>query len=86
MIAAVVYVLSALTCLGCAFMLLRGAKKGGPRLVFWSGICFAVLACENLLLLIDKVIFPDIDLAILRHGVGLLGPAMLLLALISEAE
>jgi hypothetical protein len=86
MIAAVVYVLCALTSLACAIMLLRSARRGGPRLVLWSGICFAALTLENVLLLLDNIVFPEVNLAIARNAVGLVGPALLLFALISEAE
>lgn len=84
--ASVAYVLCAFTSLACAFLLLRGHRRARSGLLFWSGLCFALLAFENLFLVLDFVIFPGTDLAVLRNAIGLLGPAILLFALISEAE
>jgi hypothetical protein len=67
-----VYVLCALTSLGCAGLLLRGYRVSRTRLLFWSSVCFAGLALNNLLLLVDLALLPtSVDLAGLRGFVGL---------------
>jgi Family of unknown function (DUF5985) len=67
-----VYILCALTTLGCAVLLFRGYRQTRTRLLFWSSICFAGLALNNVLLLIDLVLLPtEIDLAIPRGVMAL---------------
>jgi hypothetical protein len=61
-----VYALCALTSLGCAALLFRGYRRTRTRLLFWSSICFVGLAANNLLLLIDLVVLPQIDLSLVR--------------------
>ncbi len=84
--AAIVYILCALTNLTCAVLLLRGYAKSQVRLLFWSGLCFVGLALNNALLFVDKVIYPDTDLLLLRSAPALLGLMLLLYGLIWEAE
>jgi hypothetical protein len=66
-----VYILCTLTSLGCAALLFRGYRRSRTALLFWSSVCFAGLALNNALLLVDLVLLPDVDLAILRGTVGL---------------
>jgi hypothetical protein len=84
--ASLVYILCALTSLMCSIALLRGYRGSRGRLLLWSGSCFALLFIENVLLFLDVVVFPNVNLAPLRNAVGLLGPSVLLFGLISEAE
>jgi hypothetical protein len=82
----VVYLLSAATCLLCSVMLFRGYARTGVRLLFWSGLCFAGLMLDNLMLYIDVIVVPDISLIIWRKMPGLIAIALLLFGLIWEAE
>lgn len=66
-----VYVLGTLTSLGCAALLLRGYRRSRTALLFWSSVCFAGLALNNALLVIDLVILPSVDLAAARGVVAL---------------
>jgi uncharacterized membrane protein len=84
--AAVIYFLCAATALICTVLLLRAYRQGGYRLLFWSGLCFAGLTANNLLLVIDKLVVPDIDLSTLRAAVALLAMAVLLYGLIWRTE
>jgi Family of unknown function (DUF5985) len=45
--AATIYGLCALTALLCTFMLLQAYRRGGYRLLLWSGLCFAGLTVNN---------------------------------------
>ena len=87
-----VYVLCALTSLACAALLLRGYRRSRARLLLWSGLCFALLFLNNVLLFVDKVLLPDRDAAlgvpftIWRSAVALAGIALLLVGLIWDAE
>lgn len=83
----VIYGLCALTALACTILLLRSYLANGFRLLFWSGLCFAVLTLNNILLLLDKVVFSsEIDLLGLRLASGLLAVGLLLYGLIWEEK
>lgn len=79
-----VYALCALTAFACALLLLRASRQSVSRMLFWSGICFALLTVSNLLLIVDAYVFPDIRLWSLRHGISLLAVSVLLYGLIFE--
>ena len=76
--ATIVYVLCALTSTACAFLLLRGYARSRMRLLLWSGLCFAGLALNNILLVVDKRVVPDMDLSVWRTLPALAGVALLL--------
>ena len=59
--AAIVYILCALTSLACAFMLWRGFAQSRARFLMWSSLCFAGLAINNILLFVDKVVLPEMS-------------------------
>jgi hypothetical protein len=69
----------------CAILLFRAHRHSQLRLLFWSGICFATLALNNLLLFVDLIIIPDVDLALLRNLTALVGVGSLLLSLIWDS-
>ena len=82
-----IYALCALTSMLCAGLLLRGYRRNGYRLLLWSGLCFAGMTVNNLLLILDRVFFPDsIDLLTLRLVAALLALLPLLYGLIWEEE
>lgn len=81
-----IYVLCTLTSLACAVLLLRRYRSSGHRLVFWSGLCFVGMTVTNLLLVFDKLVFPELNLLPLRQISGLLAVMMLLYGLIYEKE
>lgn len=82
--ATVVYILCALASLLAALLVLRSFLATRQRLLFWTGVCFAGLAANNLILVVDKVLAPDVDLALWRSVPALLGVATLLYGLIWE--
>ncbi len=84
MIAEPVYVLCMLTSLFCAVLLLRSYRAQHSRLLLWSTLCFVGLAISNALLVLDLVVFTDIDLRPLRASVGLLSGLALVVGLIWE--
>lgn len=84
--AALIYGLCALTALLCAWLLLQSWRRNGYRLLLWSGLCFVGLTLNNLLLVADKLLFPDIDLSIWRTSVALVAMIVLLYGLIWDAE
>lgn len=80
-----IYSLCAITALVCTFLLLRAYARGRYRLLLWSGICFAGLTLNNILLVIDKTQM-TVDLSILRTSVALAAMAILLYGLIWDVE
>jgi hypothetical protein len=81
-----IYILCTLTSLACAWALFASYRRTRHRLLFWSGSCFAVMTISNLLLLLDKVVFVDVDLLPLRLATALIALALLLYGLIYEKE
>ena len=81
-----IYSLCTLTSLACAWLLLRSYRRTGHRLLFWSGLCFAGMTLNNLLLLLDKLVFPDADLLTVRLAAALVALLLLLYGLIYEKE
>jgi hypothetical protein len=84
--ATLVYALCALTSVACAVLLLRGYASSRARLLLWSGLCFAGLALNNVLLLIDKRVVPTVDLSLWRSVPALAGVALLLYGLVWETR
>jgi hypothetical protein len=84
--ATLVYALCALTSLACAVLLLRGYSASRARLLLWSGLCFAGLALNNILLLIDKRVVPSMDLSLWRTLPAVAGVALLLYGLVWETR
>jgi len=84
--AEVVYLLCAGTSIACAILLYRGFRQTRTRLLFWSSLCFAGLALNNVLLFVDLVIVPATDLSTLRGLVALAAIMILLLGLIWERQ
>jgi hypothetical protein len=80
------FLFAALTSFGCMVLLLRGYARTGVRLLLWSGLCFIFLTTNNMLLFVDAVVWPEVDLRIYRLGAALAGVACLLYAFIWEAE
>ena len=84
--ATLVYALCALTSLACAVLLLRGYRASRVRLLMWSGLCFAGLAANNFILLVDTRVVPTIDLSLWRSLPALIGVAVLLYGLVWETR
>lgn len=82
--AEVVYVLCALTSILCAVLLVRSWQRSRARILLWSSLCFVGLAANNLLLLIDLVLVPDVDLSAIRSAAAVGALSVLVIGLIWE--
>ena len=82
----VVYLLCALTSLTCVVLLWRGWKRSGARLLFWSALCFVGLFLNNVLLILDTRVLPQVDLALVRMIPALLGALALVYGLVWDTE
>lgn len=81
-----VFLLCALTSLACAVLLLRAYGRRRSRLLLWSGLCFVGLALNNGLLVVDRLILPQVDLSVWRQVPATAGIALLLYGLVWDAE
>ena len=79
-----VYFLCALASVMCAAMLYRGYRTHGTMLLFWSSLCFAGLALNNILTFVDLVIISSIDLSVWRSGIAIISMAVLIYGLLWE--
>jgi hypothetical protein len=84
MMAQIVYVLCGLTSVLCAGLLYRQFRSNRTPLLFWSTGGFACLAATNVLLFMDLVVFPQVDLSLARNLVTLAGLLMLIRGLIRQ--
>ena len=81
-----IYVLCTLTSLACAWLLLASYRRTRHRLLFWSGASFVAMTVNNVFLVLDKIVFPDVYLLPVRQGSALLAMLLLLYGLIYEKE
>ncbi len=84
--AAVIYSLCALTGLTCAILLLRSYQRTGVGLLLWSALCFVGLTTSNVFLVLDRIVFPNIDFSVPRLAAALVGLLLLLFGLIWGSE
>jgi hypothetical protein len=78
----VIYTLCTLTSLTCAWLLLRSYKRTKYRLLFWSGLCFVGLSLNNLLVVLDRIILPSVDLLLWRLVAALVAVSLLVYGLV----
>lgn len=81
-----VYALCAVTSVVCAALLGRAYARTRTRLLLWSTLCFAGLAINNVLLFVDLVLLPDVDLRLIRIGSALIALGLLVYGLIRESR
>ena len=81
-----VYILGFLVTLICGVLLARAYAFGGKRLLLWSAVCFFGLALSNLLVFVDLVLLPKVDLYPLRLIVAAAAMLILLYGLIWEGQ
>jgi hypothetical protein len=83
---AIVYILCFLTSASCAWLLGRSYARSGARLLLWSSACFILLAGNNLLLVLDLLVFTDVNLRIGRLLLSLAAVSVLLFGFIWDLE
>lgn len=81
-----VYVLSLVTCVTCASLLLRTYIRTRARLLLWSALCFSLLSLNNFFVVFDVILFPQIDFVPLRYLSALAGVSVLLIGFVWEYE
>jgi hypothetical protein len=81
-----VYLMCAASALVCTGLLIRSYRRTRAALLLWSAIGFVFLSANNIFLVLDLVVFPDIDFLIWRNLSALAAIAVLLYGFIWEAD
>lgn len=81
-----VYLLCFVTSSACAFLLARNYRRTRARLLMWSALCFTLLAANNLLVVIDLLLLPDVNFSLARIGLSLAAVSVLLFGLTWDVE
>lgn len=81
-----VYLMCVASALACTALLIRSYLKTRTALLLWSAIGFVFLSANNVFLLLDVVIFPDVNFLIWRNLASLAAIAVLLYGFIWEAD
>jgi hypothetical protein len=84
--ASVVYGLCALTALACAVLLLRAYHVSRSSMLLWSGLCFCGLMISNIVLVVDKLLVPEVNLLPVRLLVTTVSMLLLLYGLVYRSE
>ena len=83
---AIVYLLCFATSAACALLLGRSYRRSGMRLLLWSALCFALLAANNLFVIVDLLLIRDVDFGLMRLLLSLAAVAVLLFGFIWDME
>ena len=81
-----IYTLCAVTSILCALLLFRGWLQTRTKLLFWSALCFAGLAGTNFMLVLDELVYTNIDMILPRLWVSLGAVLLMLYGLIIADE
>ena len=79
-----IYILATLTNVLCSILLLRAFRRVGARLLLWSGLCFAGLGFASAMVFVDLILFPAVDLFLLRLLITVFALCLLIYGLIQE--
>lgn len=81
-----VYLLCFLASALCAGMLIRQRMHNPSPVLSWAAACFVFLALSNLVVVLDQLVYPDIDLRTVRLVLTLLAVCVLLFGFILKVE
>jgi hypothetical protein len=70
----------------CAILLMRAFVRVRQPLLLWCGLCFVGLTAANTILLIDVVLFPEINFYRLRLGVAAGAMCLMVYGLVFRSE
>jgi len=84
--AAPVYILCLGASAACGGLLVRSYLKNRTRLLLWAATAFVLLAINNLLVVVDILLLPSVDLSPIRKVALLIAVATLLFGFIWEVD
>lgn len=82
----IVYLLCFLTSAICAGLLMRSYVRVRGGMLFWSALCFALLALNNLIVVVDMLLIPAIDLSLWRLAASAMAVSLLLFGFIWRGD
>lgn len=84
--AEVVYILCATTSMFCAFLLFSSYRAQRSRLLLLSTLCFLGLAINSIVLFVDLLVLPELDLRVFRTTAAFVSVLGFLIGLIWESR
>ncbi len=81
-----VYTLCFATSALCAYLLGRSFRRTRSRLLFWSALCFVLLAVVNFIVVIDMLVFTQVTFRPVRLWLSLAAVAVLLFGFVWDEE
>jgi hypothetical protein len=81
-----VYLLCFATSAACAALLARSYFRTRTAMLMWSALCFVLLACNNFLVILDLLVFPDADFRAWRSLTALAAVGVLLFGFIWDSS
>ena len=81
-----VYTLCFATSALCAYLLGRSFRRTRSRLLFWSALCFVLLAVVNFVVVLDMLVYPEVDMRPIRLWLSLAAVAVLLFGFIWDED
>ncbi|MGE3177202.1 MAG: DUF5985 family protein [Vicinamibacterales bacterium] len=84
--AVTVYILCTLTSSLVALLLLREHWQTASRLLFWGAMSFVAMSASNALVLVDLVILPDVNLALVRASTFCLATVLFLVGIMKDVD
>jgi hypothetical protein len=81
-----VYLLCFVTSSACAWLLARAFIRSRARLLLWSALCFTLLAANNLAVVLDLILLPDVNFSMVRILLALSAVSVLLVGLAWDVE
>jgi len=81
-----VYLLCLFTSTACAALLARQYRQTRMRLLLWSALSFFFLACNNLAVVLDLLVFSSTDLRLPRLLTSLAAVGVLIFGFIWDSE
>ncbi len=80
----IVYLLCFLTSLSCCLLLIRSYRRSRNKVLLWTAACFVLLAIDNLLVVFDLILLPNVDLISFRLLATLLAVSTLIIGFVRE--
>ena len=84
--AKVVFLLCAVTSAACTWLMLRAYLGTRAKLLLWSALCFGGMTLNNVLLVLDRLVFTSMDLSTWRLVVALVAVLLLITGLVLETD
>ena len=81
-----VYLLCFATSTLCAYLLGRSFRRTRSRLLFWSALCFGLLAIVNFIVVLDMLVYPESDFRPIRLWLSLVSVSVLLFGFIWDED